>query len=98
MINLYKVHILSFIEYRTPALFHVSHSVLVLLNMIQNRFLAQLGISVEEAAIHLKLLPLRQKRQIAALGIIQRAVFRKRTQILLDMVCARYCFLLYALS
>ena len=45
--------------------------------MIQNRFLAQLGISVEEAAIHFKLLPLRLRRQIAALGIIQRAVLRK---------------------
>ena len=67
----------KFIEYRTPALFYASHSVLVPLDMIQNRFLAQLGISVEEATIHFKLLPLRQRRQIAALGIIQRAVLNK---------------------
>ena len=77
MINLYKAPILSYIEYRTPALFHASHSTLVPLDMVQNRFLSNIGISIEDAAFHFKLLPLRQRRQIAALGIIQRAVLRK---------------------
>ena len=77
MVNLYKAHILSYIEYRTPALFHASHSTLVPLDMVQNRFLSNIRISIEDAALHFKLLPLRLRRQIAALGIIQRAVLRK---------------------
>ena len=78
MINLFKAHILSYIEYRTPTLFHASHSILVPLNMIQNEFLSNIRISIENTAFHFKQLPLRQRRQIAALRIIQRAVLRKR--------------------
>ena len=77
IVNLYKAHLLSYIEYRTPALFHASHSTLVPLDIVQNHFLSNIGISIEDAAFHFKLLPLRQRRQIAALGIIQRAVLRK---------------------
>ena len=77
MINLYKAHILSYIEYRTPVLLHASHSVLIPLDMIQNRFLSNNGITIEDTALHFKLLPLRQRRQIAALGVIQRTVLKK---------------------
>ena len=77
MVNLYKAHILSFIEYRTSAIFHASYTTLLPLDLIQNRFLRELGISVEDAAIHLKLLPLRIRRQIAVLGIIKRAQLRR---------------------
>ena len=77
LINLYKAHILSFIEYRTPALFHASSSVLLPLDMVQTRFLRELGINIEDAAIHMKLLPLRVRRQISFLEVIQRAILRR---------------------
>ena len=46
--------------------------------MILNRFLSNIGITIEDAALHFKLIPLRQRRQIAALGVIQRAVLKVR--------------------
>ena len=76
-INLYKVYILLQIEYRTPVLLHASDSVLMPLDMIQNRFLSKIGITIEDAALHFKLIPLRQRRQIAVLGVIQRTVLKK---------------------
>ena len=76
-INLYKSHVLSYIEYRTPAIFHASNTVLMPLDLAQNRFLHSVGISVEEAAQNFKLLPLRCRRQIAMLGIIQRAILKR---------------------
>ena len=77
LVNLYKAHILSYLEYRTSAIFHAASSTLVSLDMIQNRFLRELGISVEDAAVHLNLLPLRVRRQIAILAIIKRAQLRR---------------------
>ena len=77
LVNLYKAHILSFIEYRTPALFHASSSVLFPLDMVQTRFLRELEINIEDAAIYMKLLPLRVRRQISMLGVIQRAILRR---------------------
>ena len=70
LVNLYKAHILFFLEYRTSAIFHAASSTLIPLDMIQNRFLRHLGISVEDAALQLDLLPLRIRRQIASLGIL----------------------------
>ena len=45
--------------------------------MIQNHFLRELRISVEDAALYLNLLSLRVRRQIAILGIIKRAQLRR---------------------
>ena len=77
IINLYKSHVLSFIEYRSPVLIHASNSVLLPLDLVQNRFLSQLGVSVEYAACEFRLLPLRVRRHIACLGVIHRAILRK---------------------
>ena len=62
LVNLYKGHILSYLEYRTPAVFHAASSTLIPLDMIQNRFLRELGISVEDAAFHFNLLSLHIRR------------------------------------
>eukprot|EP00973_Karenia_brevis_P030294 4177217-Karenia_brevis.AAC.1 len=67
LINLYKAHILSFIEYRSPALLHASNTVLMPLDLVQTRFLTQLDVSIEAGAVYFSLLPLRTRRQIAAL-------------------------------
>ena len=64
LVNLYKARILSFLEYRTSAIFHAASSILIPLVMIQNRFLRDLGISIENTAVHLNLLPLRIRQRL----------------------------------
>ena len=77
LINLYKSHVLSFIEYRYPGLTHASNSVLLSLFLVQNRFLFHLHVSFERAACEFRLLPLRIRRHITCLGIFHRATLRK---------------------
>ena len=72
-ISLYKAHILSYIEYRTPAIAHASATTLAPLDAIQNRLLRELDISAEEALIRFRLAPLHARRDIAMLGVIHRA-------------------------
>ena len=74
---MYKCHVLSYIDYRTPAIFHASNTGLMPLDLAQNHFLHSVGISIEEAAQKFILLPLRCRRQIAMLGIIQRAILKR---------------------
>ena len=74
LIQLFKSHILGFLEYRTPAILHASSSVLAPLDHIFDRFIGQLGISSEQALLDYSLAPLSSRRDIAALGIIQRSV------------------------
>ena len=45
IVGLYKAHVLSYIEYRTPAIAHSSSSALSLLDNVQSRFLRSLHIS-----------------------------------------------------
>ena len=71
-VKLYLSHVLSFIEYRTPAIAHAAPSILVEIDQLQNRFLRALDISEEEALIHFRLAPLAVRRQIAILGVIHR--------------------------
>ena len=72
-INLYKAHILSYIEYRTPAISHASATLLAPLDRIQVRLLRELGLSPEEALMDYRLAPLHSRRDIAILGVIHRA-------------------------
>jgi hypothetical protein len=73
LVGLYKAHVLSFIEYRTPALAHASATTLAPLDAIQARFLREVGLSEEEALLHFHLAPLHTRRHIAMLGVIHRA-------------------------
>ena len=73
LIALFKSHILSYIEYRTPAIAHASASVLAPLDAIQGRFLRNIGVSDLDALLHFNLAPLHTRRDIAALGVIHRA-------------------------
>ena len=54
----YKQQILSFVEYRTPAVYHATSSVLAQLDRLQDSFLREIGLSREEALIHFNLAPL----------------------------------------
>ena len=39
MIDLYKAHVLSYVEYRTPAVYHATTTTLTPLDRLQHRFL-----------------------------------------------------------
>ena len=73
----YKSHILSYIEYRTPAITHAATSYFDNLDSVQKRFLRNIGLSSFEALHQLNLAPLSTRRDIANLGIIFRAVTRR---------------------
>ena len=74
IIGLYKSHILSYIEYRTPAIYHACSSTLAKVDKIQRHFVQSLGMSELDALIHFKLAPLSARRDIALLGLIHRTV------------------------
>ena len=77
LVVLYKVHLLSFLEYRTPAIYHATREVLARLDSVQSRFLQNAGISEIDAVVHFHLVPLSVRRDIAMLGVIHRAVLGK---------------------
>lgn len=74
MVFLFKTHILSFIEYRTPAWYHASETALRPVNRILTSFLAGLGVPAVEALLKYDLAPLSTRRDIAMLGVIHRSV------------------------
>jgi len=74
LVGLYKAHVLSYIEYRTSAVYHASSSVLSPLDAIQTRFLNSLGISAMDSLMHFYHAPLRTRRDISIVGVIHRTV------------------------
>ena len=74
MVNLYKAKVLSYAEYRTAAIYHYCDTVLVPLNKLQDSFLAELGLSCQDALLHFNLAPLECRRDMAMLGLIHRCV------------------------
>ena len=73
----YKSHIMSYIEYRTPGLYHACDSTLRPLDKVQSNLFAELGISDEQALRSFNLAPLRSRRDMAMLGLIHRTVLGK---------------------
>lgn len=71
---LYKAQLLSFIEYRTPAIYHASCSALAPVDGVQRRFLKETCVSDEDALFVFHLAPLSVRRDIAMLGVIHRTV------------------------
>ena len=74
LISLYKSQLLSFIEYRTSAIYHVCDTALALLDDVQDRILNVAGVSKIEALNNHKLAPLSVRRDVAMLGLIHRTV------------------------
>ena len=70
----YKSHILSYLEYRTPAISHAATVHLNAVDSVQKRFLRNIGLNSFEALHQLNLAPLSTRRDIANLGLIFRAV------------------------
>jgi hypothetical protein len=77
LITLYKAHMLSFLEYRTPAIYHALRSILSRLDSVQSRFLRSVGVDDLTALVDFKLAPLAVRRDIAMLGLIHRAAVGK---------------------
>ena len=74
LISLYKTQLLSFIEYRTAAIYHVCDTALALLDDVQDKILKVAGITKTEALNDHRLAPLSVRRDIAMLGLIHRTV------------------------
>jgi len=73
LMDLYKAHVLSFIEYRTSAIYHASTAVLSKIDRIQTKMLRIAGMTELEALLLHNLAPLNTRRDIAMLGVIHRA-------------------------
>ena len=74
LVDVYKSQILSFVEYRTPAIYHTCSSALQVLDSVQDSLLSAAGMSELEALLVCNLPPLCIRRDIALLGVIHRAV------------------------
>ena len=77
LIILFKAHLLSFLEYRTPAVYHATRSVLSRLDAVQSRFLRDVGVDDVTAVAEFRLAPLAVRRDIAMLGLIHRTTLGK---------------------
>ena len=74
LVDLYKSHVLSFLESSTPAIFHAPRFFLAVVDQVQARFLDALGLTPDDALFHFNLAPLCSRRDVAMLGLIHRIV------------------------
>ena len=77
LVQLYKANLLSYLEYRTAALYHAASSTLEPLDRLQTRFLREAGVSELEGLMVFNLAPLSARRDMAMLGLIHRTVLGK---------------------
>ena len=68
---------MSFLEYRTPAIYHATRVVLSRLDAVQSRFLRDIGVDDISALVTFHLAPLATRRDIAMLGLIHRTILGK---------------------
>ena len=74
MVHDFKAHVLSYLEYRTPGIYHAATTVITSLDRILERFLRDINMTSEEALMNCNLAPLATRRDIAMLGLIHRTV------------------------
>ena len=77
LVNLYKARVLSYLEYRTPAVYHATCTVLGPLDRLQDSFLRKAGVTTLEGLMVFNLAPLAARRDMAMLGLIHRTVLGK---------------------
>ena len=77
LVNLYKSRVLSFVEYRTPALYHATCTTLKPLDGLQESFLRKAGVTALEGLMVFNLAPLATRRDMAMLGLIHRTALNK---------------------
>jgi len=71
-IDLYKSHVLSYIEYATPAIYHAPRFFLGMVDRVQETLLEETGLSAEAALLEFSLAPLPTRRDIAMMGLLYR--------------------------
>ena len=74
LVTLYKAQLLTFIEYRTAAIYHACSSSLECLDHVQEKLLLAAGLSAIDALNVCHLAPLACTRDMALLGLIHRSV------------------------
>ena len=74
LVTLYKGKVLGYIEYRTPAIYHATDTVLKKLDKVQQHFLRQVGLTEKDALLKWNSVPLATRRDVAMLGLIHRTV------------------------
>ena len=74
---LYKAHLLSYLEYRTPAIYHAKREALQKLDRVQSKLLSDIGVDEVTALIEFNLAPLSARRDMAMLGVIHRTALGK---------------------
>ena len=74
----YKARVLSYVEYRTPAVYHATDTVLEQLDRVQAGFVNRRGLTEVEALVEFRLAPLNCRRDMAMLGVLHRAALKKR--------------------
>jgi hypothetical protein len=74
LVMLYKAHLLSYLEYRTTAVYHATRDLLLRLDRVQTKFLQDAGIDDVTALMEFNLAPLAARRDMAMLGVIHRTV------------------------
>ena len=74
MMCTYKAKILSYLEYRTAAIFHTNSTLLDKIDSIQSKFLREIGITNVDALLEYHLAPLSARRDMGMLGLIHRTV------------------------
>ena len=77
LVLLYKAPLLSFIEYRTPAIYHATRVFLSRLDAIPRGFLKDIGVDEVTALVDFHLAPLSTRRDMAMLGVIHRTALGK---------------------
>ena len=77
LVGLYKAHLLAYLEYRTPAIYHATKDILQRIDRVQSKLLKDVGIDEGDALLHFSLAPLTTRRDIAMLGVLHRAVIGK---------------------
>ena len=74
---MYKSHVLSYLEYRTPARYHAATTHLADIDGLQTSILRNLGITEYDALMAFNLAPLCSRRDMAMLGVIHRTILGK---------------------
>ena len=77
LVNIYKRTLLSYLEYRTAAIYHACDIILAPSDKFHNKFLTEVGILAEDALFHFNLAPLTCRRDMAMLGLIHRCTLGK---------------------
>ena len=74
VVYLYETKVMSYIEFRTSAVYHASDALLQRIDRIQKRMLKTIGVEEKNAIADFHLAPLRTRCDMAMLGITHRAM------------------------